>query len=81
MVLHNHSMQRGKLYDLNGNELCAVEYTLQTTSTGTQYGTFHTVDRCTLEEDARLRLEFEDRTMVAIHITDLRGATFRITNR
>jgi hypothetical protein len=73
-------MQKGKLYDLNGNLLCAVEYSLNTTSTGTQYGTFHTVDRCTFEEDARLKLELEDGTMVAIHITDLRGATFRITN-
>jgi hypothetical protein len=74
-------MQKGKLYDLNGNPLCAVEYTLQTTSTGTQYGTFHMIDRFMLEEDARLTLELEDGTKVAIHITDLKGATFRITGR
>lgn len=73
-------IQKGKLYDLSGNPLCAVEYSLNTTSTGTQYGTLHTVDRCTFEEHARLKLEFEDGTMVAIHITDLKGATFRIMN-
>lgn len=74
-------MQKGRLYDLGGNAICEVEYTLNTTSTGTQYGTFHSIDRCKLEQGARLGLELEDGTKVNIRITDLKGATFRITTR
>lgn len=72
-------MQKGRLYDLKGNELCEVEYTLTTSSTGTQYGTFHWLVGCKLEVQARLMLRLEDGTTVSIHITDSQGATFKIT--
>ena len=73
-------MRNGVLYDLAGNELCEVEYTLATTARGAMYGTLLSLDRCLLAGQSELALKLEDGTKATIRITDHRGATFRVTH-
>lgn len=74
-------MQKARLYDLRGNGLGEVEYISTTTVSGTRFGTLYGIDREVLAPHKNLTLEQEGGAKVEILITDLTGATFRITTR